>query len=268
MKKLSIFLALLTTPILAETISKSYIGPSGSEESVKIRTEAVLWVEQNVQGLHLLSEQKLLGIHYYISQFFDRLQTIDAKRAQYDELYQTMKPGDVSYSPFFVKQGLKIAILDDHQSITDFPEYSHWRGLTVQDVFGYQGDLRSMDTIDGEATRNTCLLRENRVGSFPKGSANTFYHEFGHFLHMTTLAVEEFKTVERLYLAAKKRNQFIDSYAAQSVHEYIAQGIEAYVAETKTARDQIGRFTRTGRADLKRIDVDLHDFIATLIESY
>ncbi len=250
----------------AETILKTYRDPNGLEQVVKIRTEAVAWVAQNIQGE--IPAEKKLGIDYYISQFYNRLLTIDAKRPLYDEIYASMKPGAVSFAPYFVKIGLKIVILENHASVTDFPEYAHWRGRTVEDVFGYQGDLRLMDDIDGEATRNTCLLKVHRVGLYPKGSVNTFFHEFAHLLHMTTLTKEEFFALEKLYLAAKARKLFLDSYAAQSVHEYFAQGVEAYVSETKTSWDQTNPYGRSSRADLKRIDIDLHEFIFKLIEVY
>lgn len=268
--KTIIAVTLLTASLsaFAETVLKDYVTPSGKSAQVKIRTEAQDWVSANVQGVPLLSEEKLLGLHYIVSVFYNRISTLDEKRAQYDEIYAGMRPGDVSYSPYFVKEGLKIAILGDQDRVTDFPEYAHWRGKTVEEVFGYPGDHRLMDDIDGEATRNTCLLKLHRVGKYPIGASNTFYHEFGHFIHMSTLDRAQFFQAEKLYLAAKARNKFIDNYAAQSVHEYFAQGLEAYLAETKTAKDRLGAYTKTDRKDLQRIDPQLHDLIASLIESY
>lgn len=221
-----------------------------------------------MQGLDNLNDLKKHGLYFIVSNFFDRINNMDAMSPVYDEIYASMKPTDVSYSPYFVKEGIKIMIMSRDDHVTDLPEYAHWRGKTVEEVFGYKGDYRLMDDIDGEATRNTCLLRSSRVGNFPRGSANTFYHEFGHFIHMSTLNKEEFYTVEKLYLAALNRQHFMDSYAAQSVHEYFAQGLEAYLSETKTKADRLGEFTKTDRADLLKIDPDLSAFIEKLIEKY
>lgn len=253
---------------MAQTIQQEYVNPNGDKSTIKLREEAINWASTNIQSLDLLTDQKKIGIHYIVSIFMDRLNTIDEKRPVYDELYEHMKPGDVSYSPFFVKEGIKLVIMDKTQKLTDFAEYAHWRGKTVEEVFGYAGDHRLMDDIEGEATRNTCIIKEHRIGKFPIGASNTFYHEFGHFIHMTTLTPEEFAKVEKLYLGAKKRNVFLDDYAAQSVHEYFAQGLEAFVAETKTARDRWGAYTKNDRNDLKRLDPELHDLIAGLIENY
>lgn len=246
---------------------KKYVSPSGSIEEVKLLTEAMDWTKKNVKGLELLPEEKKDGIYYIISLFFDRVNTLDSKRSQYDALYEGMRPGDISYSPYFVKEGIQIVILDSNQRVTDFPEYAHWKGKTVEEVFGYRGDHRLMDNIEGEATRNTCLLKKHRVGQYPKGSSNTFYHEFGHFLHMTTLTVDEFITLEKLYLHAKANELFLDDYAAQSVHEYFAQGLEAYIAETKTKSDRMFKYRKSDREDLRRLDPDLLEFIDRLIEN-
>lgn len=251
---------------MAADFLKKFLGPSGNIEEISLHSEAISWADSNVQGMNLLSEEKKAGIYYIVSLFYDRIKTIDSKRSLYDELYEKMKPGDVSYSPYFVKEGIKIVILRPDQHVTDFPEYSHWKGKTVEEVFGYEGDHRLMDHIEGEATRNTCLLKEHRVGRYPKGSSNTFYHEFGHFLHMTTFTADEFLTLEKLYLHARANDLFLDDYAAQSVHEYFAQGLEAYVAETKTKADRTFKYTKSGREDLKRKDYDLYEFIDRLIE--
>ncbi|HXH74175.1 MAG TPA: hypothetical protein VNJ08_04375 [Bacteriovoracaceae bacterium] len=171
MKIQFIFLTLLLTfQALASTIVTEFANPSGKVEELKLREEAIEWVKKNVQGMNLLSEKKKMGIHYITSLFYDRLTNIDSMRPVYDELYRHMNPGDVSYSPFFVKEGIKIVILDKNQNVVDYPEYAHWKGKTVEEVFGYRGDLRLMDTIGGEATRNTCFLKEDRVGHFPRGS--------------------------------------------------------------------------------------------------
>lgn len=268
MSMLKLITLFMTFTIWAHTFERPYITPTGKQASVKLRSDAVEWVKLNVQGIDLLSPQKKVGLQYITSLFMERLKSIDEKRPIYDELYRVMKPGDVSYSPYFIKEGIKIAIMGANQKLTDYPEYAHWKGKTVEEVFGYPGDHRLMDDIGGEATRNTCFLKENRVGSYPIGSSNTYYHEFGHFLHMTTMTPEEFILVEKLFLNAKARNVFLDDYAAQSVHEYFAQGLEAYISETKTSADRRGRYTKSDRNDLMRLDIDLYQFIATLIETY
>lgn len=257
---------LLSFNTMASGFVKKFLGPSGNIEEINLQSEAISWAESNIQGMALLSEEKKTGIYYIVSIFLDRINTLALKRSLYDELYERMRPGDVSYSPYFVKEGIKIAILGPDQHVTDFPEYSHWKGKTVEDVFGYKGDHRLMDFIEGEATRNTCLLKEHRVGRYPKGSSNTFYHEFGHFLHMSTFSIDEFMTLEKLYLHARSNDMFLDDYAAQSVHEYFAQGLEAYVSETKTKFDRAHKYTKSDREDLKRIDHDLFEFIERLLE--
>lgn len=268
MKRWILLLLLLSVVASAEVITVDYTSPSGKAAQIRLRTEAMDWVNEHVEGLQNLPEQKTTGLYYIVSTLFERIHKLDELRPVYDEIYAQMKPGDTSYSPYFVKEGIKIKIMSRQDHLTDLPEYAHWRGKTVEEVFGYKGDHRLMDDIDGEATRNTCLLKDFRVGKYPVGASNTFYHEFGHFIHMTTLKKDEFFVVEKLYLAAKAKNVFLDSYAAMSVHEYFAQGLEAYLAETKTPMDQMGAYTKSGRADLMRLDPDLGTFIATLIENY
>lgn len=252
----------------AGIVEVSYPTPEGNQNSLKLRSEGVNWAEANFDGLEHLSEQKKLGVYYIVSRFLNRINRLDELRNSYDEIYASMTAESLSYAPYFVRQGIRVQILGPGEWITDFPEYAHWKGKTVEEVFGYPGDTRRMDEIDGEATRNTCFLSEHRVGQYPKGSTNTFYHEFAHFIHMSTLTKTEFFLLEKLYVRAKSRNLFLDSYAAMSVHEYFAQGVEAYLAETKTPLDKRSQFGGADREKLFKIDPDLYRFIEKMVETY
>lgn len=247
---------------------REYKSINGTNKKIKLRKMAIAWVHENVEGLQHLTEQQIIGLYYIVSKFFNRIQSLDKRRSFYDDLFLNMKRRRIQYHPYFFKDQIKIAVLGPTEQLTDFVEYAHWKGKTVEQVFGYPGDSRKIEEITGEGTRNTMILKASRFGSYPVGDLNTLYHEFGHFLHMTTLSEAEFLRLENLYISAKRKNNFLDYYAAQSVGEYFAQGLEAFLAETKSEHYKKYPTSRHEKADLFQRDPGLYAFIESLVESY
>jgi len=225
--------------------------------------EAITWANSNIQGIDRILEAEKLPMYYAVSLFHDRIISWPNREKFYDELYQD-KSWEGFLPPYFVENKVLFAILHEKEFLTDFPEYQHWKGKTVEEVFGYPGDTRLMDTIGGEATRNTVIVPSSSLASRMEGECNVFYHELAHFLHFTTLTNEEFLGLESLYDMAMKEGKALDSYAALNSAEYFAQGLEAYLSRIKD--DNLPKMESHTREKLKRLDQDLFVFIEKLLE--
>ena len=251
MKIVLLILLTLSLQTYGATYFQEYVNTVGEISQVKLREEARDWVEDHIQGIDRLSEQKKIGLYYIASLFFHRL----------DHLFRMSV-----FRPF--KRKVIVVLLDENEWVTDYPGYAHFKGKTAEEALGYKGDLRLMDTIGGLVERNTFFLKAHRVGRYPIGSSNLFYHELAHFLHLTTFKSGELFKLRKLYNNARKKNTFLDDYAARNVYEYFAQGLEAYISETKTRKDKQWKYFKSERVDLMKLDKNLYLFIENLIEHY
>ena len=159
-----------------------------------------------------------------------------------------------------------MAILQPNQRLTDLQPYQTLRGKSVgQVVVGHAGDKRMYDSMPGEGARQTLIVEAAALASTPKGTFNTYYHEFGHLIHLSLMNATEFERTENLYISAKARAKFPDDYAALNSSQYFSVGLEAYLSETKMGTEN--KYRRHTRKDLISLDPDLKDFIDDLIRS-
>jgi len=93
---------------------------------------------------------------------------------------------------------------------------------------------------------------------------DTFAHEVAHQVHFFTFSPLQRARIRSLYRRAMAEQRCLDYYAASNEAEYFGQGVEAFVSLAKRP----GSETTHGhtRFELKRIDPDLHDFIAGLVD--
>jgi hypothetical protein len=66
-----------------------------------------------------------------------------------------------------------------------------------------------------------------------------------------------------LYANAKKKDLFLDDYAASRYTEYFAQGVEAYLSETKT---DTWKYWKHTKKELEAKDPGLAAFIKSLLK--
>ena len=93
---------------------------------------------------------------------------------------------------------------------------------------------------------------------------DTFAHEVAHQVHFFTFSPLQRVRVRSLYRTAMKEKHYLDYYAASNEAEYFAQGVEAFVSLAKRP----GGETTHGhtRFELLRVDRELHDFIAKVVD--
>ena len=93
---------------------------------------------------------------------------------------------------------------------------------------------------------------------------DTFAHEVAHQVHFFTFSPLQRVRVRSLYRTAMREHLYLDYYAASNEAEYFAQGVEAYVSLAKRP----GGETTHGhtRFELLRVDPELHDFIAEVVD--
>lgn len=94
---------------------------------------------------------------------------------------------------------------------------------------------------------------------------DTLVHEMAHQVHYFALPPVERARIRALYDAAKAGNRCLDFYAATNEAEYFGQGVEAFASLGKRP----GGETTHGhtRFELFRVDRELHDFIARIVDS-
>lgn len=92
---------------------------------------------------------------------------------------------------------------------------------------------------------------------------DTFAHEVAHQVHYYAFTPPQRARLRALYRAAVGAGRCLDYYAATNEAEYFGQGVEAFVSLGKRP----GAETTHGhtRFELRRVDPDLHDFIAGLV---
>lgn len=138
----------------------------------------------------------------------------------------------------------------------------------VVEVKGFEGDEGEL-TFDGRyyaslrgASGEITLSGIEQVDAAARCEFNAIAHEFAHLVHSFALGQGERKTIKDLYEAAVKGGRALDHYAATNEFEYFAQGYEAFISECK--RPSAAGAARHTRAELKRRDPDLYEFLARL----
>lgn len=93
---------------------------------------------------------------------------------------------------------------------------------------------------------------------------DTLAHEVAHQVHFYTFSPLQTAKLKRLYQNAVREGRCLDYYAASNDAEYFGQGVEAFLSLAKRP----GGETTHGhtRFELLRVDPDLHDFIAGLVD--
>ncbi len=94
---------------------------------------------------------------------------------------------------------------------------------------------------------------------------DTLAHEIAHQVHYFALAPVDRARIRSLYRTAKTEGRCLDFYAATNEAEYFGQGVEAFASLGKRP----GGETTHGhtRFELWRIDRDLHDFVAGIVDT-
>jgi tetratricopeptide (TPR) repeat protein len=93
---------------------------------------------------------------------------------------------------------------------------------------------------------------------------DTLVHELAHQVHFFTFTPVQRARLKQLYQQALRDNRCLDFYAASNEAEYFGQGVEAFASLGKRP----GGETTHGhtRFELFRLDHDLHQFIASLVD--
>ena len=239
-----------------------------SSFAVEYPTHVISWVKNNFSNIEILEEDEKQPIYHMVNAFYSRLANWRKYKPFYDRLYQD--PENMKKYRFFidVSKRLYIVILNPPQKLTDLPPYQPLRGKTVEEVFGFFGEINHlMDDSRVEATRQTLIISKRALSYCVTGVYNVFYHEFAHLLHLTLLSEEEFWQIEELYKLAMEETRYLDDYAAKHPVEYFAQGLEAYFSVSKLLRASFGiPYFSSTRKDLEKKDPKLMAFIESLID--
>lgn len=93
---------------------------------------------------------------------------------------------------------------------------------------------------------------------------DTLAHEIAHQVHFHTFSEAQKARIKQLYQRALRENRCLDYYAASNDAEYFGQGVEAFASLVKRP----GGETTHGhtRFELQRVDPDLHDFVAGVVD--
>lgn len=93
---------------------------------------------------------------------------------------------------------------------------------------------------------------------------DTLVHELAHQVHFFTFTPVQRARLKQLYQQALREHRCLDFYAASNEAEYFGQGVEAFASLGKRP----GGETTHGhtRFELFRVDHDLHEFIASLVD--
>lgn len=257
-------------------LSKYHQGSTIQVKSLQIplKNESKTWADRYVKNFERLNNSQKASVYFMIDLFYSRLQRIDEFQPFFDRLHSNL---DLTWHfPPFIKKGINFWVMGGKDKITDIEGYDEYAGKTVEDIFGYPGDLRDFSSIQGDGSHRSVVFVGKDQSDFAKGYFNLFYHEFAHFLHYTLLTEEEFYRLAELYTLRKSQNHFLDSYAATHVSEYFAQGFEAYLAHRKYPNQakryypgiekEVYQFYRHTRQSLKDFDPELYEFIEGLID--
>lgn len=232
------------------------------------RPKAQQWAKKNIQQLELIPESKRGSLYYLIETFQCRLDNWREYKPFYDKLFarediQKAYPDALPQDQ--VENGMFFRVLGPGQKITEDTPIAKLAGKTVNDVFGYPGDMRLVDTLPALASRQLFIVQPDYFSHKHTGRYNTAYHEFGHVLHLSLMTPNEYKRIEELYLIRKKEGKFLDDYSGESSSEYLAQGLEAYLSETKPPLGLKSELHT--RAQLKEKDPELYELISSIVES-
>lgn len=93
---------------------------------------------------------------------------------------------------------------------------------------------------------------------------DTLVHEIAHQVHTYSFSRVQKARIKQLYQRALRENRCLDYYAASNDSEYFGQGVEAFASLGKRP----GGETTHGhtRFELLRVDPELHEFIASVVE--
>lgn len=238
--------------------------------AVKDLSRSKAWVTKTVRNLDALPESDRVSLYFLVSTFQCRLDRWRDFKPFYDQLFS--RPEIKKAYPDALPQdqtdkGFYISFVRPGKKITDDSPLAPLTGKTIEEVFGYPGDLRRFELVPGMGSRQLLMLQPHYFAATTTGRYNTGYHEFGHFLHLTLMTEQEFEELESLYRDQKSgEKNFLDSYAAGSSAEYFAQALEAYLSETKPSTES-NRFHRSTKQDLLKKDPKLFDFVRRIIET-
>lgn len=229
---------------------------------------AVQWSLSHIQNIQAVPEADRGSLYHLVETFYCRLTNWQSYRPFYDRLfsrpeiaraYPDALPSDQ------LDQGLFIRVRNPKEKITENSPLAPLTGKTIEEVFGYEGDMRIFHELPAVGSRQLMIVPAAYFKNQTTGRYNTAYHEFGHVLHLSLLSENEYTQVETLYSQALARNSFLDDYAAGSSSEYIAQGLEAFMSETKPG--ETWKYHKHTKADLLKNDPDLYNLIAQIIEN-
>ncbi len=147
-------------------------------------------------------------------------------------------------------------LLRELDRTTDAPSRANLRGRRTFDGRVWD-DVRGI----GGLTAATGIEALDEAAQF---GFDTLAHELAHQVHFFAFTPLQRARIKALYQRALREDRCLDYYAASNEAEYFGQGVEAFRSFAKRP----GGETTHGhtRFELFRVDPELHDFIAGLVE--
>lgn len=155
-----------------------------------------------------------------------------------------------------VAAGGRHDLLRELERTTDADERANLRGRRTFDGRVWD-DVRGVGGV--QAATGIEALDDAATFGF-----DTLAHEVAHQVHFFALTRAQRLRITSLYGQALAQGRCLDYYAASNEAEYFGQGVEAFVSLAKRP----GGETTHGhtRFELLRVDRDLHDFIAGIVD--
>lgn len=187
--------------------------------------------------------------------------TFDPKLSQYilnwqslgEEAQKRVKFSLLIWRPYvswLYEKGNRAFIKYSFQLLSESPKLGEIRDTRIR----YKNDWRLWDDVRGLGGQ-TVVAEYDEVMEYPFGAYGLLTHEVAHQFHQALPAYAN-GCIDALYLQAKKRNKFPDSYAARNNMEYFAQGATYWVIPENAPK----RFG-TNRGWVLRNDRDLGEWL-------
>ncbi len=176
-----------------------------------------------------------------------------------------------------VRQGVRVSVIAQSESITDLPENRHWKKPSRDDVRLTQCELKYFDRIEAMSDRDYWNARARGIGGAytsvgaenllaVAGSRyfgeNILVHEFSHSvlgaIEKTDPAL--YAAAERAYAQAKAAGRWKGDYASVTLQEYWAEGTQFWFNDNMLARLDGADIVSDG--DLRRYDPALAAVLA------
>ena len=163
---------------------------------------------------------------------------------------------------YMVKKGCQTMIIGQNEQVCDIPEYAHICD-TPDNIAYWNKRARGFGGSPEDDFSASC--GEENLLALPSDrytGENIMIHEFAHLIHLIGIAGVEpgfNKKLENLWLKAKEKGLWENTYAISNKEEYFAEGVQSFFNCNQYAEKSNGVHNSINRrAKLKNYDPELY----------